>query len=201
MPSHPTGPAADARSLRPGGLLPLGRARLAGRRRESRRAPPGPDDRPALFEAWAQLLRRLAAEQPLLLLLDDLHWADPACLDLLLYVRRRVRDARLLILAAYREGEVGSDDAFQHALVELNRLRLATPLHLDRLDRAATASLLDGLLGSPIAPRLAGLVYRESEGNPFFVEEIVRGLVERDRLVNRMGAWDLADEAAGALPA
>ena len=162
-------------------------------------APPIPEDRPALFEAWAQFARGLARRRPLLVLLDDLHWADPACFELLLYLRRRLRDARLLVVAAYRGAELGADAVLQHILVELHRLRLATALHLARLDEPATAGLLAGLFGAPVAPRLAALVHRESEGNPFFVEEIARALAERGGVVPSGPGSELT-EAAGGLP-
>src|SRR5581483_4772992 len=162
-------------------------------------APPIPEDRPALFEAWAQFARGLARRRPLVVLLDDLHWADPACFELLLYLRRRLRDARLLVVAAYRGAELGADAVLQHILVELHRLRLATALHLARLDESATAGLLAGLFGAPVAPRLAALVHRESEGNPFFVEEIARALAERGGVVPSGPGSELT-EAAGGLP-
>ena len=166
----------------------------------SARAQSRGEERAVLFEAWAQVLRRLTLECPLLLALDDLQWMDAAGADLLLYLRRRLRDARLLMVATFREGEVAADGPLWALLVELNRLRLVAPMGLRRLDRVGTAALLGGLLGAPAAPRLAELVFRESEGNPFFAEETARSLVERGRLEQRDGAWDTREDAAPALP-
>jgi DNA-binding CsgD family transcriptional regulator len=176
-------------------------ARLLPELASSRKtAPAAVDDPEALFEAVTALLRRLAEEQPVLLTLDDLQWADTACLDLLLYARRRLRRARLLMLAAYREAETPPDDALRAMLVELNRLRLVVPLHLARLDAQATAALAGGLLRGQVGSRLAAGVYRESEGNPFVAEEVVRALAEQGRLACSESVWDILEATAVALP-
>src|SRR6266851_195018 len=81
-----------------------------------------------LYEAVGMFLAAIAAPHGLLLLLDDLQWADTATLDLLCYVARSQPNARLLVLGAYREGEVTHRPAFERALTELNRLRQLTTI-------------------------------------------------------------------------
>src|SRR6185437_9884172 len=84
---------------------------------------PAEQARLRLYEAVGDFLAMLAAPQGLLLILDDLHWADPACLDLLCYVVGHQPAARLLVLGAYREGDITSRTAFDRMLTELTRLR------------------------------------------------------------------------------
>ena len=154
-----------------------------------------PTDRQRLMELAAMFFRRLAAERPLLVVLDDLHWADPASLELLVYLRRRLRDAPLLLLAAYRDTDVDDEHPLAAAVSELNRLRLADELHLRRLPQAATADLLRALLGGAVVPGLVAAIHAQSEGNPFFVEELVRALVEDDRLQLGRKGWEMAASA------
>lgn len=142
----------------------------------------GAGDRQRLMELAAAFFRRLAAERPLLLTLDDLQWADPASLELLAYLRRRLRDASLLILAAYRDTDVDAGHPLMAALADLSHARLADELHLRPLTEAETAELLAALLGAPPGAGLVAMVHGRGEGNPFFVEELVRGLAEEGRL-------------------
>ena len=162
------------------------------------------EDTATLFEAWAQALRQLAVERPLLLILDDLQWADTACLELLLYVCRRVRDAPFLLMAAHRDDELLPAHALARLRRELNRLRLAVQLPIGRLDGEATGALVAGVLGATVGSTLSELVYAHSEGNPFFAEEIVRALSDQQRLRHSGVAWDLAadgDDEGGLLGA
>lgn len=150
------------------------------------------DDKATVFEACAQTLRQCAAERPLMLILDDLQWADAACLELLLYVCRRVRDVPLLLLAAHRDDDLVTEHPLLAVRRELNRLRLALPLHIGRLEPVATTALVAGVLGAPVAARLARVVYAQSEGNPFFAEEIVRSLSDQQRLDLTLAGWEVS---------
>lgn len=133
-----------------------------------------------LFEAFAVLLESLATERPLLVVLDDLHWADEASLDLLLHLARRLTHSPLLIVGTGRSEE--STPALTIALASLNRLRVLHEIHLSALDTAAVADLLHNLL-SPSAhpPRdFVEALYARSEGNPFFVEELLKSIETAD---------------------
>src|SRR5262249_53395450 len=100
-----------------------------------------------LHEAVGQFLVAIAAPQGLLLLLDDLHWADAPTLDLLCYLARSQPNARLLLLGAFREGEVTHRSAFERVLTELHRLRLLTSITLGPLPEMDLNTLAAHLLG------------------------------------------------------
>jgi DNA-binding SARP family transcriptional activator len=144
--------------------------------------PPG-DERLRLFDNIARFLQSLASDRGLLIFLDDLHWADRSTLVLLHYVLRHLRTNRLLVVVAYREIELDSDHPMIDALAEWNRERLATRIALERLSRAETDELLHGLLDQENrTPAFAEAIYRETEGNPFFVEEVVKALLAQEQL-------------------
>src|SRR5581483_6240075 len=136
-------------------------------------------------------------EPALLLVLDDLHWADPPSLDLLCHLARQQTwgtppRARLLILGAYRAGEVAQRPGLERALAELNRLRVLSTLSVGPLPSDDVAVLARGLLGDPLDPPAAALLVAHSEGNPFFAEELLRDWVEAGALVRADAAWRLA---------
>ena len=125
-----------------------------------------------LFEAVGEWLRAITSAQPLLLILDDLHWADAATFDLLIHIAQRQRTARLFILGAYRPGEVST--ALQRALAELNRLRCLTTLVLQPLSLAELSALAEQFFGGAMDAQIVQQLHTHSEGNPFFAEELLR---------------------------
>jgi DNA-binding SARP family transcriptional activator len=149
-----------------------------------RRAPeltPAPADEPEteryrLFEAVVGLLTELSRSAPVLLVLDDLQWADRPTLLLLRHLARAVGPARILILAAFRSTERG--DTFSAALTELLRDHLASQIDIGGLSEPDTAELVRLRTGEIPSRAFAHALYEETEGNPFFVEEIVRQLTE-----------------------
>jgi DNA-binding CsgD family transcriptional regulator/tetratricopeptide (TPR) repeat protein len=153
-----------------------------------------------LFEGMALFLAAVAADNPLLLLLDDLQWADADSLELLTYVAGRMRSARMLVVGAYREGEAIDNPGLVRALAELNRRRLLVTIPLLRLERNESGVLAANLLGGEIAPEAVDLLYGQAEGNPFFIEELVRSLVEDRTLVPLDGRWSLRSHPARVLP-
>jgi AAA ATPase domain/Adenylate and Guanylate cyclase catalytic domain len=138
-------------------------------RRETR----GEGERYALFDAVASLLRDAASSRPLILVLDDLHWADDSTLTLLGHVARAVGDAPLLILGTYRETEVPEGHPLSAALSELRRTRALTAVSLGGLDTDHVAVLIQER-GAHLAEGVVHAVAHRTEGNPFFVEEVVR---------------------------
>jgi DNA-binding CsgD family transcriptional regulator/tetratricopeptide (TPR) repeat protein len=131
-----------------------------------------------LYEAVGMFLVAIAAPHGLLLLLDDLQWADTATLDLLCHVARAQPNARLLVLGAYREGEVTHRPAFERALTELNRLRQLTTITPSSLTETDLSTFAANALGAPVDPALSRLLASQSEGNPFFAEELLWGWLE-----------------------
>lgn len=143
--------------------------------------PPPPVDEPEteryrLFEAVVGLLTELSRSAPVLLVLDDLQWADRPTPLLLRHLARATSPARLLILGAFRSTERG--DTFTTAIAELLRDRLASQLEVRGLGEADTADLVSLRAGETPSRSFARALYEETEGNPFFVEEIVRHLLE-----------------------
>jgi predicted ATPase len=99
-----------------------------------------------LFESIARFLSMIAADRPVVLVFDDLHWADPASLDLLLYVSCHQHLGRVLIAGAYREGEAGANVALDRIVDALNRDRLLTLLRLRALSPEEIAEIAGDLL-------------------------------------------------------
>src|SRR5438874_202999 len=131
---------------------------------------PADQARLRLYEAVGMFLASLTSAAPLVLLLDDLQWADPASLDLLRHVVRQQSTARLLILGAYRAGELASNLALERTLLDLNRARLLTSLTIGPLVEEEIAELAAARLGLPIDHEVARFLHMHSEGNPFFAE-------------------------------
>jgi DNA-binding CsgD family transcriptional regulator len=153
-----------------------------------------------LYEAVAAFVVAIAADQPLILFLDDLHWVDGASLDLLAHLAGRLRRAAVLIIGAYREGEATEGLSLEQAIAELNRRRLLVSVVIEPLTADETGALAANLLGGSISTEAAETVYRRSEGNPFFVEELVRALVDRRSLSWKHDRWELDEAAHGELP-
>lgn len=149
------------------------------------------DVRAQVFEALFQIFLRLARSQPLLLLVEDVHWADSSTLDWLTFLAHRVGASRLLLVITFRTGEVGD----RHALPRLRRRLQAggalAAITLAPLSREANRRLvahLSGLRGERLI-RAADRLFTESAGNPFFVHEIVRGLLDVGELIVKDSSW------------
>ncbi len=119
--------------------------------------------------AWCSMLIEQA---PLVLAFDDIHWADSGTLALLRHLVRRMRRQPLLIVGTYREIEMEEARPFQRVFQDLNRERQMVRLKLGRLTREQTGELLAATFDTASTPDFLDSVYREAEGNPFFVEEV-----------------------------
>lgn len=146
--------------------------------------------REALFEQITRVLKALSEHHPLLLTLDDLQWADSGSVNLLFHLGRRLTGGRLLIVGAYRPGEVSSVHLLQSVANELQR-RLGD-IQVD-LDRAERRGFVDELLDSEpnrLDDTFRETLYRHTGGNPLFTVELLRGLQERGELVkDGAGRW------------
>ena len=135
------------------------------------------DARHRLFEAVAATIGHAAREAPVLLIVEDLHWADRATLAMLAHVIRTVPSGPLLVAGSLRDE--GTADPALHALVgDLLRERRLERVALGGLSEEETGVLAGAWLGAPTASVLAEAVHRRTGGNPLFVEELVRHLVE-----------------------
>jgi DNA-binding CsgD family transcriptional regulator/tetratricopeptide (TPR) repeat protein len=147
-------------------------ARLLPGLGEPASGPPGPAAQLRLFELLLRLLAPLSEQTPVLLVIEDLHWADLSTRDLLAFLVRNLRRERLLLVVTYRSDEPHPDRLGPY-LAELDRGGPAQRLQLARLDRAETAAQLTGILGAAPAADLVDGVFVRSEGNPFFTEELL----------------------------
>jgi tetratricopeptide (TPR) repeat protein len=141
--------------------------------------------------AFADRLAEVARDQPLVMIVEDLHWADEATNELVLYLARKLRDARVLLLVTYRSDELHRLHPLNHVLAELGRGRLADDVRLKRLTLEEVGEVIKAALGlaGPPTAEFRRALFERTEGNPFFVEEILRALVEKGELEYRDGAW------------
>lgn len=135
---------------------------------------PDESDRFQLFEAVADLLRKKAETHGLLVVLDDLQWADPGSIHLLVHLARSMVTARLLVVVTFRHTEAG--DALRSGLAALAGEPLVTRLTLDGLSEPEVAAQLAGVTGWPVPASVAAAICQRTRGNPFFVGELGRFL-------------------------
>jgi DNA-binding SARP family transcriptional activator len=136
-----------------------------------------------LFEAVATALGGLAGEHGLLLVMDDLHWADRTTLLLLRFLARIGGPARVLLLATYRDDEVATDHPLSDLLADVRRDRRFERIALQGLGEEDVAALVAARLAAGGAPDFVQRLQIQTSGNPFFIEETLRGLGETgDRL-------------------
>jgi tetratricopeptide (TPR) repeat protein len=126
-----------------------------------------------LFELLLGLIQRLAERAPLLLIMEDLHWADRSTRDLIAYLTAYLRSGRIMVVLTFRSDELHRLHPLHGLLGELARNRRVQRLELARFTRAELAEQLAGLLGADPAVRLVDDIYARSAGNPFFAEELV----------------------------
>ncbi|CAL9547684.1 helix-turn-helix transcriptional regulator [Streptomyces sp. enrichment culture] len=135
---------------------------------------PHADDGTArLFELAVRLLERVAADHTVVLVLEDLHWADTSTRHLLAYLLRTLAGGRLVVLATYRSDDIHRRHALRPLLAEIDRLRTVRRVELPRFTRAEVHRQLTGILAAEPDPALVDEIFRRSDGNAFFVEELV----------------------------
>ncbi len=125
-----------------------------------------------LFELTARLLERVAAEHTVVLVLEDLHWADASTRHLLAYLFRTLRTGRLVVLATYRSDDIHRRHPLRPLLAELDRLRTVQRVELDRFSRAEVQRQIAGILDREPEPDRVDDIFERSDGNAFFVEEL-----------------------------
>jgi len=171
------------------------------RRLPELRVPPRGDldeERFRLFEAIDLLLVSVSRGTPMLILLDDLHWADKPSLVLLRHLARSARPVALLVVGTYRETDLVRTHPLAEVLADLRREVRVERLRLRGLDEAELGALVAarGEQEAPVA--FVRALHEETEGNPFFAEEVLRHLVESGALRREGGHW-IADRPLAEL--
>jgi DNA-binding CsgD family transcriptional regulator len=148
------------------------------------------EERRLLFRAIADLLFDLSEHDPLVLTLEDLHWFDDTSLECLLYLLRHLAGHRLAVWMTYRDDEVQA--SLSHFLADLERERLAPGFSLGRLSRDEASDMLRATLQLDRPPRAEFLqrVYSLTEGNPFFLEELLKSMAAEGDLFLTETGWD-----------
>ena len=162
-------------------------------------APPAGGDpdtaRARLFEVLLALLEALAEQRPVVLVLEDLHWADRPTCDLLSFLARNLRAVAVLLVVTFRSDSLHSTHPLRRVLAELERMDGVTRLELPRLSRAQVIAQLEGITGAPPPPDVTAAVYERGRGNPLFTES----LLNSDGTVRADLPWSLRDLLLGTV--
>ena len=150
---------------------------------------PPEQQRRFLFNNFLAFIERAARVAPHTVLVDDLHWADESTLLLLQHIAQHLPQMPVLIIGTYRDVDLEVQRPFAKMLETLTRQRQAHKIALSRLPEARVAEMLASRGGPDPPAALVRAVYRETEGNPFFVEEVFQHLDEEGRLRDAEGVW------------
>jgi DNA-binding CsgD family transcriptional regulator len=168
-------------------LVPALRQRFPGRIPDPIPDPPTAQQR--IFEGFLRLCSKLSANHPLLIFIDDAQWADHDTLSLVRSLARHIRKLPVLIVMTYREAELEAAPPLKDLLLDLNHERLVAHLSLAPFTRNETAELLETMFSREVPPEFLAGVYTETEGNPFFIEEVCKALIEEGHIAFRDGRW------------
>ncbi len=171
--------------------------------------PPG--DRIRLFESVVTTCEALVNAPrgrstglaPLMFVIEDVQWADAAALALLRHLARRTRalGLKMLVVLTYRESELGDARGLHDLLLDFTRERLSAGVRLEPFDRERTAELLGVMFQQEIPPGFVDVIYRETEGNLFYIEEVCKTLIEDGALSRADSRWQFPGElCCEALP-
>ena len=147
------------------------------------------EDRRRLFHSFTEAVTSLSDAQPILMVIEDVHWSDDATLDLVLHVARRITSRRVSLMLTFRSDEIGP--RLSRLLADFDRARCASEVDLRPLGVREVAIMMEEIFGTqaafgtPFVNALHGL----TEGNPFFIEEMLKALLVAGDLVRQNGAW------------
>jgi DNA-binding NarL/FixJ family response regulator len=143
-----------------------------------------------IFNALTRLLTKLSARQPLLLVAEDIHWADDTSLEFLAFLARRIAHLPILLLLTYRSDEQHTQ--LRHFLAQLDRERLAIEIALTPLKSVEVEEMLHLIfqLQRPVRHEFLDAMYDLTEGNPFFIEEVLHALLADDEIYFSSEGWE-----------
>jgi tetratricopeptide (TPR) repeat protein len=165
-----------------------------GLRRAFPDLPPAPELPPSqirrfLFQSLFDFVARVSRVRPLLLVLEDLHWADESTLVLVNFVANRIEHVPAMVLATFRDGALDANSALTRTLEELLKLGVR-PTKLDGLPRGEVVEMLAGLSRLDPPDYLVDAIFDETQGNPFFVEEVFSHLAEEGKIFDSNGNFN-----------
>ena len=146
-------------------------------------------ERRYLFDSFIDFLRRASGVQPLMLVVEDVHWIDESSLALLEHLARHLAELPLLVVLTYRDAELNARLPVATAIEDLARARRFARLTLEPLSREEVAGLLEGLGGEQPPDSVVEMIDRVTEGDPFFIEEVFKHLAEQHELFDDRGRW------------
>jgi predicted ATPase len=154
------------------------------------------------FDGIAQVVNSLSKESPVLLILEDLNWADVASLDLLQYFARATKGWPLMIMGTYRDVELEEDSPLSEVLYELRREKIVETLPLKGLTPEDVAKMVKEFFGykDKISDEFRDLIYQKTGGNPFFIEEVLRSFVEQGIVYKTSEGWERKEIAEIQIP-
>ncbi|MEW5759502.1 MAG: AAA family ATPase, partial [Candidatus Thermoplasmatota archaeon] len=178
----------------PVGLMPL--ALPEEGKKEKRRLDPSElvREKDKMFENVTTLLLSMAKDEPIILFIDDLHWADNATIHLLYYIIRNTQQSRILIICCYRPEEIVAIEGKQHPLIDMlqrmSREITIKTIELGRLSYEETTEMVSSILRRKELPAgFSKLLYDETDGNPYYIEEVLKTLVDEGIINLRDPNW------------
>jgi serine/threonine protein kinase/tetratricopeptide (TPR) repeat protein len=147
------------------------------------------EERYRLLQGVSEFLTNASAVQPMLVVLEDLHDADKGTLEMLTHVSRNLSGTRLLIVGTYRDVELDRGHPLSAALAELRRVSTYGRVQLRGLNADEVRRMMESITRENVPWGLAEAVHRQTEGNPLFVQEVVRYLAEDGLIARKEGQW------------
>ena len=155
-------------------------------------------DKATLTDAIREVLRTVASQKPLVLVIEDCHWADEATLEILPVLLEGLTTLPITVLLTYRDDAIPRDHPLVRLRTQFRRQPLFTEINLLPLQQTETAELMEEVLGQSPSPALAELVFAQTQGLPFFIKELARALQHKNVLVR--GADGLVLEKNQPIP-
>ena len=157
-----------------------------------------------LWESFSAAIEIIGQDHPILFVIDDIHWADDATLSVLQHLTRRLRKIRIVIVLTYREIALDLALPLNELLGDLERESSAVRIKLPRLNQEQTGEMIEAMFGwsanNNISTEFTKSMYKETEGNPFFLEEVVKMLLDEGKIYQENGEWRSADLHVLSIP-
>ncbi len=153
-----------------------------------------------LMTSITQFVEQATKVRPWLLIIEDLHWADASSLHLLTYLARYCPTIGLLIVATYRDTDLGINHPLLDTLRSLSRHPTYRILPLKRLNPTEVGEMISDILGQDAPSELVTTIYNHTEGNPVYVEEVTNGLIEDGLIIHKPEGWQFSEMSEIRLP-